>query len=122
MFINRLLKLGIRKQKRHSVTDGVFIVYGHSASKHQINDISLGGLSFYYVDKGRSISNGYRELSLVNHNRIFLGNLPFRSVSDTETGEILFRNKRVKRHSLRFERLTGQQKRQLKAFITKFCQ
>jgi hypothetical protein len=120
MFINRLLKLQIRKQRRHRLKDGTYVVYGHSVSKRQIHDISLGGLSFYYVDKGRAIDRGFRELSLVNGSRISLGNLSFRKVSDIETGEIPSHNKRVKRQSVRFEGLTSQQKKQLKTFIAKF--
>ncbi|MEJ2640947.1 MAG: hypothetical protein P8010_15365, partial [Desulfosarcinaceae bacterium] len=93
-------------------------VYGHSISKRQINDISMGGLSFYYEDRGRTIDRGFRELSLGDHKRVCLRDIAFKTVSDVEAGEILFRNKRIKRQSVRFERLTRRQKRQLKAFIS----
>ncbi|MDJ0781306.1 MAG: hypothetical protein QNJ22_05005 [Desulfosarcinaceae bacterium] len=117
MLIKRLLKLQIRKQKRHSAKDGVYVVYGHSLSKRQINDISMGGLSFYYEDKGRQIDRGFRELSLVDRDRVCLKEIAFETVSDVETGEVMFRNKCVKRQSVRFGRLTRRQRHQLKAFI-----
>ena len=117
MIFQRMLKLQIRKWKRHPVSDAAYVIYGHSVARHQLNDIGMGGLSFYYEDQGRTIDRGYRELTLVHHNRVFMKNLAFRTVSDIETGEVLFRNKRVKRRSVRFVGLSGQQKQQLKRFI-----
>jgi hypothetical protein len=118
MLIKRLLKLQIRKQKRRSAKEGVYVVYGHSISKRQINDISMGGLSFYYEDRGRVIERGSRQLALVNRRQVCLKDIAFKTVSDVEAGEVLFRNKRIKRQSVRFERLTRLQKRQLRAFIS----
>jgi hypothetical protein len=122
MLIKRLLKLQIRKQKRRSAREGVYVVYGHSISKRQINDISMGGLSFYYEDRGRTIDRGFRELSLIDHKRICLKDIAFSTVSDVEAGEVLFRNKRIKRQSVRFERLTRRQKRKLKIFISNYSE
>lgn len=122
MNIKRLMKLQIRKRKRRSARDGAYVIYGHSVSKRQINDISMGGLSFYYVDKGRRIHRGFRELSIVNGNRVCLKDLPFRTVSDVETGEVMFQKKRVKRQSVRFGRLSHRQKRQLRALIANLSQ
>lgn len=120
--LKRLLTLQIRKQTRHHAKDGAYVVYGQSMAKHQINNISMGGLSFYYVDTGRKIDRGIRELSLFNHKRACLKRIAFKSVSDIETGEMLFRNNRVKRQSVRFEKLTRLQKKQLKAFISNFTE
>jgi hypothetical protein len=122
MRIKRLLQLQIRKQKRRSAKEGVYVVYGHSISKHQINDISMGGLSFYYEDRGRTIDRGFRELSLVDHKWIHIRGIAFKTVSDVEAGEVLFRNKRIKRQSVRFEKLTRRQKRKLRAFISNYSE
>jgi hypothetical protein len=119
MKIERLLKLQFRIGKRFPVKEGIYVIYGHSVIKHQINDISMGGLSFSYEDRGRMIDRGIRELTLVNRNHVYIKNLAFKTVSDIETGEVLLYNKKVKRQSVRFERLTGKQKQKLKAFITK---
>jgi c-di-GMP-binding flagellar brake protein YcgR len=120
--IKRLLTLRIRKYRRHQAKDGAYVTYGRALARHQINDLSMGGLSFYYVDKGSSVGLGFRKISLINRNRICLEEVPFKTVSDVETGEIMFqnKNKKVKRKSVRFDRLTRRQKRQLKAFISSF--
>ena len=122
MKIKRLLKLQLRIRKRFRVKDGIYVVFGQSAFRHQISDISMGGLSFYYDDQSRMIDRGLRELTLVNRNRIFIKDLAFKTVSNIEIGEILFHRKRVKRRSVRFERLTGEQKQKLKAFIANVCE
>jgi hypothetical protein len=115
--LKRLFILGFRKQKRHHAKDGVFVIYDQSMSKNQVDDISLGGLSFHYVDKGWKIDRGSYELSLINHGRIFIGNVPFRTVSDSETGEFIFNATKVKRQGVRFERLSHRQIKRLKAII-----
>jgi hypothetical protein len=120
--IKRLITLRVRKSRRYKARDGVFVVYDQSMSKNQVDNISMGGLSFYYVDNGIKIDKGSYELSLINRNRVCLGKVPFKTVSDTETGEILFRNKKVKRQSVRFDNLSGSQKNQLKAIIANFTE
>lgn len=122
MLIKRLLTLQFRKQRRHRAKDGVYLAYGHAMARHQLNDLSMGGLSFYYVDKGRRISHGFRELSLIDRNRVCLGGMPFQTVSDIETGEVMFQKKKVKRMGLRFDGLNRQQRRKLKAFISSFTE
>lgn len=118
----RLITLRVRKNRRYKARDGVYVVYDQSMSKNQVDNISMGGLSFYYVDNGIKIDKGSYELSLINRNRICLGKIPFKTVSDTETGEILFRNKKVKRQGVRFDNLSGSQKNQLKAIIANFTE
>lgn len=120
--IKRLLTLRVRRKKRYKAKDGMCVSYDQSMSKNQIENLSMGGLSFFYVDNGRQIDKGSYELSLVNRDRIFLGRVPFTKVSDTEVGEILFRNKRIKRQSVRFENLTAGQQRQLTAIIDQFTE
>jgi hypothetical protein len=121
-FLKRLITLRVRKRRRYKAREGVYVVYDQSMSKNQVDNISMGGLSFYYVDNGRKIDKGSYELSLINRNRICLGKVPFKTVSDTETGEILFRNKKVKRQSVRFDNLSAPQKSQLKAIIANFTE
>jgi hypothetical protein len=117
--LKRLLTLKVRKQKRHMARDGVYVVYNMLGSKNQVENISMGGLSFHYVYKGMRIDKGSQELSLVNGNRTYLAKVAFTAVSDTEIGEILFRNKRVKRQGVRFGNLSNAQKIRLKKFIAR---
>lgn len=115
--LKRILTLGFRRRKRLKVKDGVFVLYDQNISKNQVADISMGGLSFHYVDEGRRINTGSYALSLIKHGRLFLGKVPFKTVSDKEIGELIFHNKKVKRQSVRFERLSSLQTKRLKAII-----
>jgi hypothetical protein len=118
----RLLTFRVRKGKRYKAKPGVYVSYDQSLSKNQVENLSRGGLSFYYVDEGMKIDKGSYELSLVNHRGVFLRKVPFRVVSDIEAGEILFRKTRVKRQSVRFDNLSSIQKRRLSALIANFTE
>lgn len=118
LLFKRIFLLQIRKQKRYRAKDGVCVAYAQDMPQYQINDISMGGLSFYYVDKGKSLWRWFRELRLIRHNRLCLGGLSFEIVSNNITGEMMFRNQKVRRKSVRFNRMSHVQKQHLKAFIS----
>lgn len=113
----RLIGLKIRKQRRYKVTEGVYVTYEQSLSKNQVENLSLGGLSFYYVDDGTRIDGGSCRLSLFTKNDIRVGNVPFKAVSDIDTGELIFNKKKIKRQGVCFEKLSQPQKDQLKKII-----
>jgi hypothetical protein len=119
-FLTRLLTLKVRKRRRYKAKDGIFVVYEQSLSKNQIDTISMGGLSFYYIDNGIRIDKGSYELALFSKDRMHIGKVPFRTVSDVETGEILFRNKKIKRQSVHFKDLSAPQRNQLKQVIQQY--
>ncbi|NNG00645.1 MAG: hypothetical protein HKM93_14765 [Desulfobacteraceae bacterium] len=116
-FLKRMLLFQIRLKKRFKAKTGVFVVYEQSYLKNQVDSLSMGGLSFYYVDSGLKIDKGTYELSLITNARISLGHIGFKTVSDTVTGEVLFQNKKIKRQSVQFENLSIAQKSQLKQII-----
>jgi hypothetical protein len=89
--------------------------------KNQLDTISMGGLSFYYVDNGHKIDKGSYALAVFTDNNMRLTNVPFKTVSDVETGEILFRKKRIKRQSVQFEQMTGRQKDKLRQIIDSYA-
>jgi hypothetical protein len=120
-FLKRLFSLRVRKQRRYKVMEGVFVVYEQSPSKNQVDSISLGGLSFYYVDSGMRIDKGSHELSVFTNNHLHVGNVPFKAVSDVETGELIFRGKKIKRQGVRFKHLSSPQKNQLKEIIRTYA-
>lgn len=120
-FLTRLLTLQVRKRRRYKAKDGIFVVYEQSLSKNQIDTISMGGLSFYYIDNGMRIDRGSYQLALFSKDRLHLSKIPFKTVSDVETGEILFRNKKIKRQSVHFKELTGPQRNQLKQIIAQYA-
>jgi hypothetical protein len=118
--LKRLLTLRLRRKKRYQAKEGVYVEYDQSTSRNQVESLSMGGLSFYYVDNGMRIDKGSYELSLTDRNRIFLRKIPFKMVSDIEIGEVLFHKTRVKRQSVRFDNLTQTQKRRLGAIIANY--
>ena len=119
--IMRILTFKFRRQRRYKVRDGIYVAYEQSLFKNQVDSISLGGLSFYYVDDGTKIEKGSYQLALFSKNRMFLGNVPFKTVSDIETGELIFRSKKIKRQSVRFIQLSPPQKIRLKDIIQNYA-
>jgi hypothetical protein len=118
--LKRLLTLRLRRKKRHRAKDGIYVDYDQSLSRNQIESLSMGGLSFYYVDHGMRIDRGSYELSLADSSRVFLRKVPFKMVSDIEMGEVISQKTRVKRQSVRFDNLTQTQKRRLSAIIANY--
>lgn len=116
----RLFELKIRKQLRYKIMEGVFVTYERSRLKNQVDNLSLGGLSFYYVDDGTRIDKGSRRLSVFTQNDIHITNVKFKAVSDIETGELIFNKKKVKRQGVCFEKLSQPQKNQIKKIIKKY--
>lgn len=116
-FLKRLFSFKVRKQRRYKVMEGVFVSYEQSLFKNQIDNISLGGLSFYYVDDGIRIDKGSCELSVFTKSNISVGKVPFKAVSDEETGDLIFNRKKIKRQGVCFENLSPPQKNQLKKII-----
>ena len=122
-FIKRLLTLRVRRKRRFKVKKGLSVVGGGATSvgKNQINDIGMGGLSFYYTDNGQSDSHKSQRLSVVPDGQTAIIHIPCRTVCDADTGELMFPNQRVKRRSVKFERLSVHQKRQVKQLIKEFA-
>lgn len=113
----RLLSLKFRTGRRYKVKPGVYVVYNHGLNKNQVNDVSMGGISFYYVDHGYSIDRGADQLKLVSDGHTLLGKIPFKRVADEETGQLLLEKKGVRCQRVKFTRLTHLQRKQLRAFI-----
>jgi len=115
--IKRLLKFGIRKNKRFQARDGVYVVMENSFSRNQINNISMGGLAINYEDNGYALGKGSNELKLVGGRKQRVEKIPFRRVADYQMGEVLYPYRKIKRLSVQFEGLTRAQRVQLKHFI-----
>jgi hypothetical protein len=119
-FIRRLLTFNIRKKRRLKAMDGIFVVLGNSLTKNQVGDISMYGLSFYYIDRGIKLRKGPCELKILINNDLWMGEVPCKIVSDIDTAEIRFQNKKIKRQSVRFGRLSHSQKSKLKYILNNF--
>jgi hypothetical protein len=113
----RILSMGLRKSKRYKTKDGVYVKLEKSFKKNQIDDISLSGLSFYYVENGYAVGKGSRYLTLQSGADPIVEPIRFKLASDTNVGESVLPNNKIRRMSLHFEGLTFRQKRQLKNLI-----
>lgn len=107
-----------RKHKRYQVKDGVYAI--NSCKSGLITDISMGGLTFRYIDR-KELSKQPCELDILYEaDDFYLDRIPFISVSDflakseTPDGALV-----VKRHAIRFTGMTESQKEQLGLFIQK---
>jgi len=116
-FIKRLLTFRFRRQRRFNARNGVYVVLENSAKKNQVNNISMGGLAFDYEDTGYLLGKGAYQLKVLSDQNITLERIPFKKVSDSAVGEVLYPYRRIKRQSVQFEGLTNAQKAQLRFFI-----
>jgi hypothetical protein len=115
-----MLTFNIRKKRRLKAMDGIFVVIGNSLTKNQVGDISMHGLSFYYIDQGIKLKKGPCELKILINNNLWMGEVPCKIVSDVETAEIMFQNKKIKRQGVRFGKLSYRQKSKLKYIIRNY--
>ncbi len=114
----RFLFMQFRRRRRWRPGNGLFVVLGVAAGRHQIDDIGMGGLSFHYVDNGLPSKHMAFDLKIVSEIPPTALQMEGKTVSDTETGELIFQRKRIKRRGIRFERISRQQRRQLKTLIS----
>lgn len=117
--IQRLLTLRLRKRRRFRVKDGIYVVQGRylSSGKNQVNDISMGGLSFYYIESGNRANRDQQIVTLLTDSPNSAVHVPCKIVSDDSTGELIFSNQSVKRRCVKFKRLNAEQKQQIKDLI-----
>ncbi len=117
-FLKRVFCLKIRRRRRWRAGNGLYVVLNRSASKFQIDDIGMGGLSFHYIETGLQSRNGSYDLKIVSENQPTAVEIEGKTVAENETGELIFQKKRIKRRSIRFERVNRRQRRELKALLT----
>lgn len=116
-FIKRLLTFRIRKRRRFTAREGVYVVMENSFLKNQVDNISMGGLAFNYEDVGYKLGKGSYELKVIADKGVVVDRVPFRRVSDFPVGEVLYPYRKIKRFSVQFDGLTSAQKAQLKYFL-----
>ncbi len=104
-----------RSHKRFKVLSGVFAV---NSKFGQIIDISLGGISFRYIDKKRMPPNTEERGFLFSDDDLCLDNIPLRTISDQVVdGGVSTEATIVRRRSLEFGVLTPKQQNLLEHFI-----
>lgn len=115
--LKRLLLLEVRKRRRWRSLGSIYaVVSGYG--RHEVDDISFGGLSFHYTEGGLPKGKGAYGLSIRGHNHASeMVRVKGRTVSDEEVGELVFQNKKIKCCRVRFEPLNSDQKKALKSII-----
>ena len=112
-----------RKLERYGVRDGAMAVIGKNANVlGQIIDISLGGLSFRYMDNGMIEEEDDLLTILSTDQRFYLVNIPFHTVSDFALINMpTFSSIIMRRRCVRFKDLDDEQARRLDEFIRKYA-
>lgn len=113
---NRKLLVERRKHERFQILSGLFAINSHFG---QIIDISMGGLSFRYVDRGEWTDESVAEGTLFGDDDLWLNKIPIQMVSEcsAETGLSLSGSNMIKRRGVQFGQLTPIQAFQLENFI-----
>ncbi|MBA3009709.1 MAG: PilZ domain-containing protein [Proteobacteria bacterium] len=103
-----------RRNKRYKAVDGAYAAISPNSHKlGQILDISMGGLSFKYIDT----SSDEKESEKSPENAVFLssmgyyvGDLPFKTISDYEiTNAPSFSSMKVRKRHVQFTDLSFKQ-------------
>jgi hypothetical protein len=103
-----------RRHKRYKAVDGAYAAISPNSHKlGQIIDISMGGLSFKYIDT----SNDDNESDSTTEEAVFLssmgyyvGDLPFKTVSDYEITNVpSFSSMKVRKRHVQFTDLSFKQ-------------
>jgi len=117
--IKRFFTLRLRKRRRFRVKDGIYVVQGRylSSGKNQVNDIGMGGLSFYFIESGNRVGRDQQTVTLLTDRPNSAVHVPCSIVCDDSTGELIFSNQSVKRRCVKFGRLSAEQKKQIKELI-----
>ncbi|MEH0021089.1 MAG: PilZ domain-containing protein [Desulfobacter sp.] len=102
-----------RRNKRYKAVEGAYAAISPNSHKlGQIIDISMGGLSFKYIDtsNGTEESGPGEEAVFLSSMGYYVGDLPFKIVSDYEvTNAPSFSSMKVRKRHLQFTDLTFKQ-------------
>lgn len=108
-------KKNLRKERRlherHEVKSGSVSYSGKSA---EIIDISMGGLSFSFLDRGDWSFDNFDRGMLLGENELCLEDIPMKIISDCAINSGL---SIIRRCGVKFEKLTPKQLSQLEYFI-----
>jgi len=120
-----------RRPNRFKVKDGVFVEFfkprflnlgkPHLVKSAPIIDVSLEGLSFQYIDRNMW-SPDFNELAISHSetDEIKIDKLSFKVVSDFPVAR-LSNSKFIRRCSIKFEKMTLNQKHQLQRLIQNYA-
>ena len=102
-----------RRNKRYKAVDGAYAAISPNSHKlGQIIDLSMGGLSFKYIDTSNDKDdNGIPEEAVfLSSMGFYVGDLPFKTVSDYEiTNTPSFSSMKVRKRHVQFTDLSFKQ-------------
>lgn len=104
-----------RKHKRFEANSGVFAINSHFGL---IVNISMGGLSFRYVDRGEWEGRQIEKGSLFGEDDLWIDEIPIQFVSECQVDDgVACKSTIVKKRSVAFGDLTPHQAKLLESFI-----
>ena len=119
-FITKIFKRKKRKEQRFIVDDHDLIIYDPNAPEEkEIVDLSMGGLSFIYVDNEKRLDKTF-ELEIKIGDSFRLGKIRVETVSDTRISEITIKTKIFRRLSARFLNIDPIQEYDLKNILKEY--
>ncbi len=103
-----------RRNKRYKAVEGAYAAISPNSHKlGQVIDISMGGLSFKYIDTSSDDSENSRlpeESIFLSSMGYYVGDLPFKTVSDYEiTNAPSFSSMKVRKRHVQFTDLSFKQ-------------
>jgi len=112
--IGRKRTIERRRNKRYKAVDGAYAAISPNSHKlGQIIDISMGGLSFKYIDTsndGKDSDGTPEEAVFLSSMGYYVGDLPFKTVSDYEiTNTPSFSSMKVRKRHVQFTDLSFKQ-------------
>jgi hypothetical protein len=115
--IARILKLEHRKHRRFKVYDAALVLFDPTIGEgEEIIDLSMGGVSFSYIDDGKRLSDVF-ELDIHATDDFHLGKVKVKTVSETVMCELVHQSKVIRRIGGKFESLSPVQEYDLKKFL-----
>jgi hypothetical protein len=108
-----------RKHRRLQVQDIAFAVLRDQGRQlGQIMDISMGGLAFNYIAGGGNADSAFELDILLAYKGLYMKKIQFKTISDFQiANKSPFSPMTMRRHGVKFRKLTPKQTSMLKNFI-----
>ena len=100
-----------RKNKRYKAKEGAYAAISpHSRKLGQIIDISIGGLSFKYIDNNDEKDDEPERSIFLSSLGYYVGDLPFKTIEDYEiTNTPSFSSMKLRKRRVKFAELSFKQ-------------
>jgi len=100
-----------RKNKRYKAKEGAYAAISpHSRKLGQIIDISIGGLSFKYIDNNEEKEDEPERSIFLSSLGYYVGELPFKTIEDYEiTNSPSFSSMKLRKRRVKFAELSFKQ-------------